>query len=229
MSHSEDDPARDKSGIGGLEEVERLLETFSHTSAIGFGICDKQLRYQSVNTALATANGISVEAHLGNTVREVLGQFAGAVEPALAQVLATGEAVTKEFAGELPSRKGVVHWVASYFPVRRPANRVQCLGGIAVETTELKRLHQLCSKLTDGPVLTKDKERYWRARELQGSLHQYFEALTISLASVTQHIRQLDKSADEQLAPAIELLDQRILAMRTLVSDVHELVDLLKR
>ncbi len=222
MNHSEGESASGKPGIGGLEDIERLLETFSHTSAIGIGICDNQLRYQSVNTALAATNGISVEAHLGNTVRDVLGQIAGAVEPALAQVLATGEAVTKEITGELPSREGVVHCVVSYFPVKRPANRGKCLGGISVEITELKRLHQLCSKLTEGAVRTKDQERYWRVRELQDSLRQYFEALTVSLDCVTQHVWQLDKSADEQLAPAIELLDRRIVAMRTLVSVVAE-------
>ena len=222
MSHSASELTNGKRSIETLQEVKRLLATFSHASAIGLGICDKQLRYQSINTALAAINGISVEAHLGNTVREVLGQTAGAVEPALAQVLATGEAVTKEITGELPSREGVVHCIVSYFPVKRTANRGQCLGGISVEITELKRLHQLCSKLTNGSVRTKDKERYWRARELQDSLHQYFKALTVSLASVTQHLWQLDKSADEQLAPAIELLDQRVLAIKTLVSAVAE-------
>ena len=222
MNHINGDRASDKPGLRGLEEIERLLETFSHTSAIGIAICDNQLRYQSVNTALAATNGISVEAHLGNTVRDVLGQAAEVVVPALTKVLITGKTMSTQFAVRLPSREGIVHCMVSYFPVKRPVHRGQCLGGISVETTELKRLHQLCSKLTDGPVRMKDKERYWRARELQDSLNQYFEALSLSLASVTQHVWQFDKSVEEQLAPAIELLDQRVLAMRTLVSGVAE-------
>ena len=222
MNHLEGEPASHKPGIRGLEEIEHLLATFSHTSAIGIAICDNQLRYQSVNTALAATNGISVEAHLGNTIRDVLGQAAEAVVPALTKVLATGEAMSNQFAVRLPSREGIVHCVVSYFPVKRAANRGPWLGGILVETTALKRLHQLCSRLTDGSVGMRGKERYWRIRELESSLNQYFEALTISLASVAQHVWQSDKSADEQMAPAIESLDKRILVMRTLVSAVAE-------
>src|SRR6476620_9667071 len=86
-----------------LEEANRLVRSFSHTSAIGFGICDRELRYQSINGALAATNGIAAEAHLGHTVRDVLGEVAAAVEPAFKRALITGEVVSKEISGKLPN------------------------------------------------------------------------------------------------------------------------------
>jgi PAS domain S-box-containing protein len=203
-----------------LEEANRLVRSFSHTSAIGFGICDRELRYQSINGALAACNGIAAEAHLGHTVRDVLGEVAAAVEPAFKRALTTGEVVSKEISGKLPNREGMLHWIATYFPVRGNGRRVQQMGAIAVDITELKKIDEFFSQLIRGLLSTGQKENSWRARELHDSIRQYFAALAMNLSLVTQHIWRSDKSADEQLAPTIESLDQRILAMRDVIAGV---------
>ena len=203
-----------------LEEANRLVRSFSHTSAIGFGICDRELRYQSINGALAATNGIAAEAHLGHTVRDVLGEVAAAVEPAFKRALITGEVVSKEISGKLPNREGMLHWIATYFPVRGNGRRVQQMGAIAVDISELKKLDEFFSQLIRGLLSTGQKENSWRARELHDSIRQYFAALAMNLSLVTQHIWRSDKSADEQLAPTIESLDQRILAMRDVIAGV---------
>jgi signal transduction histidine kinase len=210
--------------FGGLEftvfeEANRLLTALSHTSAIGFGICDNQLSYQSINSALAASNGISVEDHLGRTVRDIMGEVAESVEPALRHVLVTGELVSKKIAGRLPTKQGMSHWIANYFPVKATVN-VCCVGAPAVEVTELRTLDDFLSKLTRDLPRTPDQESSKIARELHDSVSQYFIALKNTVDGITQHLWQLDRGADEQLAPTIELLDQRILAMRTLVSTI---------
>jgi signal transduction histidine kinase len=200
--------------------AKELLAAFSHTSAVGFGICDNQLRYQSINTALAASNGISVKAHLGRAVPDILGQVAESIEPALQHVLVTGEVVSRRIAGRLPTKQGMSYWIANYFPVKGAANKVRCTGAIAVEVTELRRLDEFLFKFTRDVPHNPDKESSRVARELHDSLTQYFIAVKNSLDAITQQLWQLDRGADEQLAPTIGLLDQRIMAMRTLVSTV---------
>ena len=216
----EDKPQTNAANIAALEEANRLLRSFSHTTAIGFGICDRELRYQSINGALAASNGIAAEAHLGHTVRDVLGEVAAAVEPAFKRALTTGEVLSKEISGKLPNRKGMLHWIATYFSVRENGRRVQQMGVIAVDITELRKLDEFFSHLIQGLLRTGQKENSWRARELHDSIGQYFAALTTNLSLVTQHIWRSDIGADEQLAPTVKTLDERILAMRNVISDV---------
>jgi PAS domain-containing protein len=216
----EDKSKTNAANAAALEEANRLLRSFSHTSAIGFGICDRELRYQSINGALAASNGIAADAHLGHTVRDVLGEVAAAIEPAFQRVLITGEVVAKEISGKLPNREGMVHWIANYFPVRGRGRRVQQMGAIAVDITELRRLDDFFSQLIKSLLRTGQKENSWRARELHDSIAQYSAALTTNLSLVTQHIWRSDIGADEQLAPTVKSLDERILAMGNVISDV---------
>ena len=59
------------------------------------GLCsfDSSLRFRHVNEFLATMNGLSVEAHLGRTVREVLPDLAAGIDEQLRYVLSSGEAI----------------------------------------------------------------------------------------------------------------------------------------
>jgi len=59
------------------------------------GLCyfDTDLRFRYINEWLASINGISVEAHLGKTIADVLKDFAVGVELQLRHVLQTGEPI----------------------------------------------------------------------------------------------------------------------------------------
>jgi hypothetical protein len=48
-----------------IDTSERLLQAFSQTSAIGFAIPDNQLRYQAINSCLASINGMPAQSALG--------------------------------------------------------------------------------------------------------------------------------------------------------------------
>ena len=81
----------DKSGdnFEALHESTQLLGGFSHASAIGLAMVDTHLRFQAVNNALAAINGVPAAAHLGNTLRDVLGDVAAKVEPIFQRVFVT--------------------------------------------------------------------------------------------------------------------------------------------
>lgn len=220
MNYDRFEPPSGEQEFPGVEKASGLLAAFSHASAIGFGICDDQLRHCSINRALAVSNGIAAEAHLGRTVPDIMGQVAESVEQALRHVLVTGKFVSKKIEGRLPAKQRTSYWIANYFPVKAAASKGRCLGAIAVEVTELRQLDEFLCTLARDLRRTPDNECSRVAQELHDSVSQYFIALKNSLGGITQHLWQLDKGADEQLARTVELLDQRIMAMRSFVSTV---------
>jgi hypothetical protein len=220
MLMTSDDIDSSRKDLLSLKHAERLLTNFSHSSAIGFGICDRQWRYRCINHALAASNGIPPEAHLGNTMHEVLGAAAEVIELAFRQVLSTGEVTSRKIDGTLPFRKGTISWIASYFPVKNPSSRVQLMGVVAVEVTDLRRLDGCLSRLTSDLVRAQKSDFNSDASELRQSLKEYYANLNMYLSALTQNVWSLEKDAAGQLAPVITTLDRRIIGVRTLVSSV---------
>ncbi|WP_375767355.1 PAS domain-containing protein [Archangium gephyra] len=123
------------------EERMAQLDALVAAAPAGLALLDGELRYVHLNEALARANGLSVEAHRGRTVAEVLPEHAPLVEPLLRRVLETGEPLrgleSRAMAAHDP---GVVHhWVSDYFPVRAGDGRVIGVGAAVVDVTESKR------------------------------------------------------------------------------------------
>jgi DNA-binding CsgD family transcriptional regulator len=155
------------SSIGGLCEV----------PALGIAICDDQLRYVAVNKALAAMNGIPAEAHIGKTLREVIGPIAQSVELILRYVLFSGRSTLNcEISGELPTRNEEGSWIANYFPIRDSIGEVKRVGILVTEITKLRRLEQCILALlgsmsrTRGQItqlgvpygLEKERLGFWR-------------------------------------------------------------------
>lgn len=94
-----------------------LALVFRHAN-IGLGLYDRDLRFLHVNEPLAEMNGLSSEAHLGRTIREVLPKIADDVEALLRPVLDHGDIVEDvEISGETLAQPGVWRtWRASYYP-----------------------------------------------------------------------------------------------------------------
>jgi PAS domain S-box-containing protein len=124
-----------------LAEWEQLLKTHSNDSGVGLGIVDPDLRFLAVNQMLAEMNGVPAEAHLGKSVREVLGDFAELVEPQFKQVFATGQPILNlETSFMLPNRTEPGHWIEHFIPIRDAKGNVTQVGGLVVEITEQKKL-----------------------------------------------------------------------------------------
>ena len=114
--------------------VEGLLAEFLTNSNVGLGIVDKRLRYRALNACLAEMNGVPVEFHLGKTLREVLGEVALQVEPAIKQVLATGQPIYNfVLSGTVPFRAEGTRFVDHLFPLKDARGRVTRVGAVVVE------------------------------------------------------------------------------------------------
>jgi PAS domain-containing protein len=114
--------------------AEKLLAEFLNNSNVGLGIVDDQLRYQALNLRLAEMNGRSIGFHLGKSVREVLGEVALQVEPAIKQVLTTGQPIFNfVLAGTLPARAEATRFVDHLLPLKDTKGRVKHVGAVVVE------------------------------------------------------------------------------------------------
>ena len=166
-----------------FSEPEQLLSAFFTASNVGLSIVDTQLNYQAINKSLAEMNGFPVEAHLGKSMREILGNAVEAVEPIMRQVLLTGEPVTNvPLALHLPTRPDVGHWVVHYFPMNDASGRVTRIGVVVVEVTEQKKLEDQLGSLASKLEKEKDRLRMLleigtilnSSSELQTLVSQYF-------------------------------------------------------
>jgi hypothetical protein len=190
----------------GFALTDELLATFSGQSTIGFAIFDRQLRFQALNNVLATTNGIAAEAHLGRTVREILGDVAEKIEPAFERVLVTRKPVLKQCAGKLSARPEVVHWIASYFPVKDSAGKVQRVGAVVVELTDQKKLQNSFAVLSRRLLQTRAKEQRRMADELNASITQYYATLKKNLSYLVRSLWQWEDRGT-LLEQAIELVE----------------------
>ncbi|WP_414623206.1 PAS domain S-box protein [Calothrix sp. CCY 0018] len=120
---------------------EARFNAFFSSAPVGLNIVDRQLRFIQINKLLAEINGVSVEEHLGKTVRDILPQIAPIVEPIYQQVLATNQPILNlETSADLISQPGVMRdFLVSYFPIPGEDNIPVGIGSVVIEITALKR------------------------------------------------------------------------------------------
>jgi formate hydrogenlyase transcriptional activator len=124
-----------------VAEPEKLLAAYFSSASVGLCILDKDLRYISINNALAEMNGVPAFRHIGKTVREVLGDIAALLEPNLHRVLETGKPIFNfELNAWLPHRSEGGRWIEHYFPIKDSNGIVTRIGVIAMEITEKEKL-----------------------------------------------------------------------------------------
>ncbi|MDY7228258.1 sensor histidine kinase [Hyalangium rubrum] len=102
------------------EQVRAALDTFFDAVPAGMALFDDQLRYMRINRSLAEINGLSVEAHIGHTTRELFPELNPHPEGLLRQVLSTGKTVVFESTGKTPASDDELTWMACTAPVRAP-------------------------------------------------------------------------------------------------------------
>ena len=85
---------------------------------LGVAALDRRLRFRRIDAALAAANGLTVEEHLGRTVAEAAPALAAALGPALRRAVETGEPLLSAPLDRtvLPPPEGR-RWLASLFPL----------------------------------------------------------------------------------------------------------------
>lgn len=137
--------------------TQELVTDFFNNSTVGLAIYDDQLRYQTLNPCLAAMHGMSLKSHLGRTLRDVLGEVALRLEPALKHVLSTGRPLWNfEIAGALPTKRRPGRWVDSLLPAKDSNGRVKQVGVVVVPLAADTNLRQ--SAYSETEVLRSWKE-----------------------------------------------------------------------
>jgi len=174
---------------GVFDEWEQLLNAFVHSSHVGLCILDADFRFLAINNTLAGINGMPARAHMGKSVREVLGDFAELVEPLLERVLATGQpSLEQEFSGMLPGRTELAHWIGHYLPIKNDDGKVTRIGASIIEITERKKLDASLRSVSEslrqerkrGQVMTEVS----RLLAANGNVEQVFPQISAHLRRV---------------------------------------------
>jgi len=132
-----------------LSEQAAEAERVYATAPVGLCYFDTDLRFLYINEWLARINGLSVEAHLGKTIGEVLKDVAAGVVPQLRHVLQTGEPIIEgTVEAETPAHPGESrHYMHNYYPDKGKDGTVvgvNCVVQDITERSELKTGSRAC-------------------------------------------------------------------------------------
>jgi PAS domain S-box-containing protein len=116
------------------------LKLIYDTAPIGLAFLSPDCRYLEINQRLTEICGISVEDHLGRSVRDCVPALADAVEAIVRSIMNTGEPVIGiEVAGQRADQADQRYWMTYWHPLRGPAGEIVGVNVAAEEVTERKR------------------------------------------------------------------------------------------
>jgi PAS domain S-box-containing protein len=116
------------------------LQLIYDTAPIGLAFLSPDCRYLQINQRLTEICGISVEDHLGHSVRDCVPALADAVEGIVRSIMDTGEPVIGiEVAGQRVDQTEERFWITYWHPLRSPAGEIIGVNVAAEEVTERKR------------------------------------------------------------------------------------------
>ncbi len=116
------------------------LQLIYDTAPIGLAVLSPDCRYLQINQRLTEICGISVEDHLGRSVRDCVPALAGAVEDIVHSIMDTGVPVTGiEVAGQRADQADERFWITYWHPLRSPSGEIVGVNVAAEEITERKR------------------------------------------------------------------------------------------
>jgi PAS domain S-box-containing protein len=145
------------------------LQLIYDTAPIGLAFLSPDCRYMQINQRLTEICGISVEDHLGRSVRDCVPALADAVEDIVRSIMKTGEPVIGiEVAGQRADQNEERSWVTYWYPLRNPQGEIVGVNVAAEEVTERKR--------TEAVLAANDKalrESELRFRELADNISQF--------------------------------------------------------
>ena len=113
-----------------------VLDAVFREAPIGLAIFDDEFRYLRLNSVLAEINGLSIEAHLGHRVTDVLPGLPATMLDEWREVLRTGRAIVgADVVGSTPKDPTARRvWKTSCFPVR-VSEQTLGLGAVVEEVT----------------------------------------------------------------------------------------------
>ncbi len=120
-----------------LNEIEQIYRY----SPVGLCFMDINYRYVRINERMAEINGLSVSAHIGRNLREVIPGLADGIMELYRPVYERGEPVLNaELHSITPTEHGIQrYWLANFFPFRSETGEVTGLIGAVTDITDLKQ------------------------------------------------------------------------------------------
>jgi PAS domain S-box-containing protein len=119
------------------------LQLIYDTAPIGLACLSPDCRYLQINQRLTEICGISVEDHLGRSVRDCVPALADSVEQIVRSIMETGEPVTGiEVAGQRADQAEERSWITYWHPLRSPSGEIVAVNVAAEEITARKRSEQ---------------------------------------------------------------------------------------
>jgi PAS domain S-box-containing protein len=116
------------------------LQLIYDTAPIGLACLFPDCRYLQINQRLTEICGISVEDHLGRSVRDCVPALADAVEGIVRSIMDTGDPVIGiEVAGQRAEQTDERFWITYWHPLRSPSGEIVAVNVAAEEITERKR------------------------------------------------------------------------------------------
>jgi PAS domain S-box-containing protein len=142
------------------------LQLIYETAPIGLACLSPDCRYLQINQRLTEICGISVEDHLGRSVRDCVPGLADSVEQIVRSIMETGEPVTGiEVAGQRADQAQERAWITYWHPLRAPSGEIVAVNVAAEEITERKRSEQEMRRAREVAEATLE-----HLRETQASL-----------------------------------------------------------
>jgi PAS domain S-box-containing protein len=137
-------PIRDATAVKSSSVVlfpeQPALQLIYDTAPIGLACLSPDCRYLQINQRLTEICGISVEDHLGRSVRDCVPALADAVDGIVRSIMETGNPVTGiEVAGQRADQTDERFWITYWHPLRSPSGEIVGVNVAAEEITERKR------------------------------------------------------------------------------------------
>ncbi|MEX0905513.1 MAG: response regulator [Balneolaceae bacterium] len=222
----------------------RLNEIVTIYQSVPVGLCtlDRELKFVRVNEHLAKLNGISVEAHIGHTIMELLPKLTKTIEPDLRRLLVSGEPkMNVELWGETPAHPETERcFVAHWMPLNNKKNEIIGINMVIEEITEQKQfaeeLNQLnvtleervaertmvaeqraekLRKMALQMTQVEEKERQRLARILHDGLQQLLIGAKFNTKLIKKRLPE-ENDVTEEIHQLEKILDQSIESSRSL-------------
>ncbi|WP_242342850.1 PAS domain-containing hybrid sensor histidine kinase/response regulator [Anaeromyxobacter terrae] len=197
---------------GQLAEIEAIYAN----APVGLCVFDRDLRWVRLNERAAEVDGLSLEAHIGKTPRELLPDVGEQAEAALRKVLETGEPLLDvEFTGTTTTQPGVARfWNERWVPIKDGEGRILGISVAIQEITDRKRTEL---ELREANLRLRDADQ--RKNEFLGMLSH---ELRNPLAPIRNALYILDRAepAGQQARRAKEVVNRQLTHLTRLVDDL---------
>jgi len=202
------------------QESERQLRLVTDSIPAHVAYVDADKRIQFVNKPYQQFKGLPLEAIVGCSLREVIGEDRyQAIEPHIERVLA-GEPVTFEWTYDYP-RHGKQTFTSSFIPDRDASGKVVGYYAVTIDVTQLRaseeQLQQLRDELVHAGRLSAMGEM---AVGIAHELNQPLAAIASYCFACRQLLEQTDPG-DEELRRLLEKLEEQALRAGKIVRHVR--------